>query len=246
MKHYLNFLIIISLAILFTSCSNNQISSEILQSNSATTISRDYKDITKLLIRYKKILDKRNPNLYNKNLAYNIISDIKNNQNTIHLLRDDSYKKYLEKAFDENTPNRSDFLILGIYKMLFNTYNIQDGHQITALGYNAETFKKTYYTLKVLRWKIRNAKNSQNRFIYATWQLNWQLEFNKKYNNISINNLKNLPSLKKQKESIMGHNNFNFEIILSLIIDRVKDSLNAMGEEPLNLSITAMKAIIFL
>ncbi len=220
--------------------------SEILQSNSATTISRDYKDIKKLLIKYKKILDMRNPNLYDKNLANNIIYDIKNNQDTIRLLDDNSYKKYLQKAFDENTKYRSDFLILGIYKMLFDTYNIKAGHQLTALGYDAEIFKKTYYTLKVLRWKIRNAKNAQNRFIFATWQLNWQLEFNKKYNDISIDNLKNLPSLKNKKESIMDHDNFNFEIILSMIIDRVKDSLEAMGEEPLNLSITAMKAIIFL
>ena len=82
--------------------------------------------------------------------------------------------------------------------------------------------------------------------MFATWQLNWQLELNKKYHNITIGNLKNLPSLKSKRETLLDHSNFNFEITLSLMIDRVKNSLKAMGEEPLNLSISAMKAIILL
>ncbi len=45
----------------------------------------------------------------------------------------------------------------------------------TALGYDTKTFKTMYYTLKVLRWKIRNAKDKNGKFLFATWQLNWQL-----------------------------------------------------------------------
>ena len=246
MKQILHVTIIIFISFFFTSCSNNQKTSEILQSNSATIISRDYIDLTKLLLKYKKILDLRNPELSDKKLSTEIVFNIEHNYNAVNLLKNSSYNDYLKKAFAKGSKNRSDFLILGLYKMFYKTYNIKEGHHITALGYKANLFKNVYYTLKVLRWKIRNAKDENGRFIFATWQLNWQLEYNKKYKNISIDTLKNLPSLKSGDESLLSHSNFNFEVTLSLMIDRVQNSLEAMGEEPLNLSISAMKAIILL
>ncbi len=246
MKSVLNIFLILFIATVFTACSSNQTASQILQSNSATLISRDYEELTSLLIKYKKILDLRNPSLSDTNLRYKIIYEIKNAQNSINLLQNSTYQKYLTKAFEEKTRYKSDFFILGIYKMLYKAYNIKEGHHITALGYDAATFKKLYYTLKVLRWKIRGGKDKNGKFLFATWQLNWQLEFNKKYKNISIDNLKKLPSLKNGSESIMNHSNFNFETIMTSMINRVKESLRALGEEPLNLSINAMKALIFL
>ena len=246
MKQTLHTSIIILISIFLIGCTYAPNASEILQSNSATTISRDYKEITKLLVKYKKILDLRNPKLSDKKLSHEILFDIQNRKDTIQLLKNNSYKEYLLKAFDKNTKFKSDFLILGIYKMIFKIYNIKEGHHITALGYSADDFTKAYYTLKVLRWKIRNAKDDQGRFIFATWQLNWQLELNKNYKNITIKNLKKLPSLKSGKETLLSHSNFNFEIIMSMMIDRISNSLKSMGEEPANLSISAMKAIILL
>ena len=246
MKQILNISLIFIISILLYGCVNNQRTSQILQSNSATIISKDYQNLTTLLLKYKKILDLRNPELSDKKLSREIIFSIKHNYNTINPLKNSSYSNYLQKAFAKGVTNRSDFLILGLYKMFYKTYNIKGGHHITALGYDANLFKNTYYTLKVLRWKIRNAKDKNGRFIFATWQLNWQLEYNKKYKNISIDTLKNLPSLKSGDESLLSHSNFNFEVTLSMMIDRVQNSLEAMGEEPLNLSISAMKAIILL
>ena len=246
MKQILNISLIFIISMFLYGCAGNQRTSQILQSNSATIISKDYQNITKLLLKYKKILDLRNPGLSNKKISNEIVFDIKNSYNPINLLKNSSYKYYLQKAFAKGVINRSDFLILGLYKMFYKTYNIKEGHHITALGYDANLFKNTYYTLKVLRWKIRNAKDENGRFLFATWQLNWQLELNKNYKNITINNIKNLPSLKSGKESLLDHSNFNFEITLSMMIDRVKNSLEEMGKEPLNLSITAMKAIILL
>ena len=246
MKQILNISLIFIISMFFSACANKQRASQILQSNSATIISKDYQSITKLLLKYKKILDLRNPELSNKKISKEIVFNIKNSYNSINLLKNSSYKSYLQKAFAKGVTNRSDFLILGLYKMFYKAYNIKEGHHITALGYDANLFKNTYYTLKVLRWKIRNAKDEKGRFLFATWQLNWQLELNKKYKNITINNIKDLPSLKSTKETLLDHSNFNFEITLSMMIDRVRNSLEAMGEEPLNLSITAMKAIILL
>ncbi len=237
---------LIPLAILFGGCSNNQRTSEMLQSKSATIISRDYQDLTKLLIKYKKILDLRNPSLYDKNLSKKIIFIIKHNYRTPNLISSNSYKECIKKAFDEETQYRSDYLVLGLYKMFYEAYNIKDGHHITALDYDVKTFKNLYYTLKVIKWKIENAKDKKGKFIFATWQLNWQLELNKKYHNITIDSLKELPSLKNGRETLLKHSNFNFEVTMSLMIERVKNSLEAMGEEPLNLSISAMKAIILL
>ena len=246
MKQTLHVAIIILISIFLTGCTNTPNASEILQSNSATTIARDYQEITKLLVKYKKILDLRNPKLSDKNLSYEILFDIQNQKDSVRLLKSNSYKDYLKKAFDENTKYKSDFLVLGIYKMIYKIYNIKDGHHITALGYNADDFTKAYYTLKVLRWKIRNAKDAKGRFIFATWQLNWQLELNKNYNNITIKNIEELPSLKNRSETLLNHSNFNFEITMSRMIDKISNSLKSMGEEPTNLSISAMKAIILL
>jgi len=246
MKQTLHVSIIMLISIFLIGCTNTPNASEILQSNSATIISRDYKEIIKLLVKYKKILDLRNPKLNDKKLNREILFDMQNQKDTIQLLKNNSYKDYLLKAFDKNTKYKSDFLILGIYKMIFKIYNIKGGHHITALGYNTDDFTKAYYTLKVLRWKIRNAKDDQGRFIFATWQLNWQLELNKNYNNITIKNMKELPSLKNSKETLLSHSNFNFEITMSMMIEKISNSLKSMGEEPANLSISAMKAIILL
>ncbi|MFK5881404.1 MAG: hypothetical protein QM482_04235 [Sulfurospirillum sp.] len=246
MKYLLNIILISFIISFFCACSNNQRTSEILQSNSATIISRDYQDLAILLLKYKKILDLRNPELSNKKLSGEITFDIEQSYDTMHLIKEGSYSNYIKKAFDKGVKNRSDFLILGLYKMFYKAYSLGDGHHMTALGYDANLFKKVYYTLKVLRWKIRNAKDKNGRFIFATWQLNWQLELNKKYHDITIKNVEDLPSLKNGKETLLDHSNFNFEITLSLMIDRVKNSLEALGEEPLNLSISAMKAIILL
>ncbi len=246
MKQILNISLIFIISMFFSACANKQRASQILQSNSAAIISKDYQNLTTLLLKYKKILDLRNPRLSDKKLSREIVFSIEHNYNTINPLKNSSYSDYLKKAFAKDSKNRSDFLILGLYKMFYKTYNIKDGHHLTALGYDANLFKNTYYTLKVLRWKIRNEKDEKGRFIFATWQLNWQLELNKNYKNITINDLKNLPSLKSSKETLLDHSNFNFEIILAMMINRVKNSLEVMGEEPLNLSITAMKAIILL
>ncbi len=246
MKKILNLSIILSVFVFMTACSYKQRASEILQSNSATIIAQDYKDITNLLLKYKNILDLRNPSLSDKKLSKELVFNIKHGYNSVNLLKNGSYSDYLRKSFEKESKNRSDFLILGLYKMFYKAYNLKDGHHLTALGYDAKLFKNVYYTLKVLRWKIRNAKDEKGRFIFATWQLNWQLELNKNYKNITINNLKSLPSLKSGKETLLDHSNFNFEITLSMMIDRVKNSLEAMGEEPLNLSISAMKALILL
>jgi hypothetical protein len=242
----MKYLIITLTILLFSACSHEPKTSEILQTNSATIISRDYRDLTKFLLKYKKILDLRNPSLWDKKLSHRVIFDITHNLDTIKLLKNNSYKSYLFKAFAKETKKRNDYLILGLYKMFYNSYHIKGGHHITALGYDVKTFKDTYNTLRVVKWKIANAKDDKGRFLFATWQLNWQLELNKRYHNITIKNIAELPSLKNHKESLLEHQNFNFEIILSLMLDRVKHSLEAMGEEPSNLSISAIKAMIFL
>ena len=241
-------LFIFIIPLFLISCASNQKTGEFLQTNSATTLSRDYEDIKKLLLLYKQKLDVRNPYNYNKNLKYKIGYEIEHNLNNTNLIKG-TYKKYLKKAFEDDTKYRNDFLILGLYKYIYNVYKIEEGHKLTALDYDKEEFKKLYYTLKVLRWKIRTDKKRDGNFTFITWQNNWQIELQRKLNQgkkLSAKLLMNLPSLKSQKESLLSHSNFNFEIILTQIIDRVAHSMVALGEEPLNLGINAMKAIIFL
>ena len=55
--------------------------------------------------------------------------------------------------------------------------------------------------------------------------------------------IKMLESIKEDKESVFDPSNFSFEVILTQMIDRVEDSLKALGEEPKKLSVTALRSI---
>ncbi|MBN2831871.1 MAG: hypothetical protein JXK50_00945, partial [Campylobacterales bacterium] len=140
--------------------------SELLQSRGATNLTQDYKKITHYLYTYKEKLDIRNPKAFNKASQPYIFHEIKYAKNTIRmhyngiLLK--TYDDYLRLAFDKNPtiPERNDFLILGLHKLLWESYKIGEGHQVTTLSYKEEEFKKLYYYLEVIRWKIKTAKDT--------------------------------------------------------------------------------------
>jgi hypothetical protein len=81
-----------------------------------------------------------------------------------------------------------------------------------------------------------------------TWQNNWQIELEKNIKNgitPTWKNIQNLEYIKNGKESMYSHSNFNFEILMSKIIAYVKNSIRVTGDEPLDVSIEAMKSFVF-
>jgi len=227
--------------------------SESLQSHGATLLNRDFKKASEYLYMYKEKLDLRNPKAFSPKANYAIVHDIKTSQNTLRITYNErklmTYDDYLKVAFDKN-PNiteRNDFLILGLHKLLYETYQIEKGHRITTLSYQQEAFKKLYYYLEVIKWKIKTAKDTQGNYLFVTWQNNWQIELEQKLKKgifPSWEMLMGLPSLKSGRETLLDASNTNFETFFNHIISHAKNSARIVGDEPVDVGIEAMKSIV--
>lgn len=221
------------------------------QTNAANTIKNDYQNIQKLLISFKEKLDKRNPNSYSKNLSnriYRLIDELeddfllKHNNSTLS-----NYKDYLQIAFSKDSIyKRNDYLVLGLYYLVHSLYEISDGHKVTAFLYDKEKLHKLYQNLQIIKWKIKVDKDVKDNYLFLTWQNNWQIELEQKIKNeekLSYQDLLNLKFIKNNKETLLDPSNFSFEVILTQMNDRVRNSLEALGEEPKDLTIGTLRAI---
>lgn len=237
-----------------TSVSQDKVE-KVFQTNSANSMKQDYKELGKQLIYLKDRLDKRNPNAYNRTISNAIYTQINNLTNGVSLkfnnVKLNSYKEYLQIAFSKvDIQNRNDFLILGIYKEMYEAYDIRNGHQLTALTYNKQKLQNLYQNLQIVKWKLSTARNSKDEYLFLTWQNNWQIELETalKQNQIhTYEDILNLRSIKDGHESLLSQSNASFEVILTSMISRVKISLETIGVEPVDVGIDTMKAMfIFL
>lgn len=239
---------------IFTACATPQPKlGELLQTDNATHIQRDYEQIISLLGEYKTKLDLRNSSSFNRENDYHIRKEFKNTSNTFFIKQDDryieNYNDYLKIALSDGiVKNRNDFLILGIYKNIWMAYKLKDKHQITTLTYDGELLKSLYYSLSVLKWQIKTKKDINNRYLFLTWQNNWQIELEKRIQNgekPSWELLENLEYIKNGKETLYAPSNFNFETLLSQMLSHVENSLRIIGKAPLDLGIETMKTLVF-
>lgn len=244
-------LFLFSFIFLFQACSVNQNTiKSIAQTNSASQIEENKNDLLKYLLKYKEKLDLRNPYNYNKNINKDIINQIRTQQDYINLIQDGkkltTYKQYFYYAFlEDEVKNRNDFLILGMYKLIYKAFSLEKDLQIAALQYSKYDMLKLYEYLQVLRWKIRTSKDKNGLYLYKTWQNNWQLELLHK-NNSDLNIIKSLSYIKSNKESIFDHSNFSFEILISEMLINIEHSLRKINVEPLEMSISALKSFVFI
>lgn len=241
---------LIFLSIFFQACAfNNTTMKSIAQTNSATQIEEYKIEILKSLIKYKKKLDLRNPSAYNKEIESNIISEISENQNYIYLIQNgkklDSSDDYFYYAFSElDVNNRNDLLILGLYKLIYKAFSMEQEHHFVAFAYDKNEMKKLYEYLQVLRWKIKTAKNAEGKYLFNTWQNNWQLELSKKYKG-DYNIINDLEYIRLEKESVYDYSNFSFELVLSKILVNVEHSLRKINVEPFEMGFATLKNFIF-
>ena len=241
------------ITLLLSGCTNSSPKvQEFFQTDNATHIQDDYKNIIKLLTKYKKKLDLRNPHSYDKQFSHYMYKEFKNSTNFLHLKEHDKYiedyNRYLKIAFEKETKLRNDYLILGLYKQLWFTYEQNETHQVTTLSYNQEALKTLFYTLKVIKWKINTKKDEYGNYLFLTWQNNWQVELKKhldKGEQPTWELIQNLKYIKNGQENLYSPSNPNFEILMSEMIFRVENSLKILGEEPLDVSIEAMKSLVF-
>ncbi|WP_419777526.1 hypothetical protein [Malaciobacter marinus] len=248
---YKNLIFIYVLIILFSGCVSNNNIKKVFQTHKANQISKDYNKIMNFLHDYKVKLDKRNPRYYNKTLEKAIYRQINNNK-TFVTLRDfdgkklQNFKQYLDLAFDKKgILNRNDYLVLGVYYMIYDAYSIAGQHKFTALNYNKEKLEKLYKNLYILKWKIRTSKDINGNYLFLTWQNNWQVEYlQKKFDD--LNKLKKLKSIIEKKENLLSHSNFSFEVLLSLMIHKVENSLEDIGAEPSDITLDTLTSLVFI
>lgn len=222
------------------------------QSNAASIIRDNYTDISNNLIKLKEKLDKRNPRAYNKKISNRLYKEISTLQESMNLNYKGevltSYKDYLNIAFSKDRVRyRNDFLILGIYKLMYEAYEIKKGHKVLALSYKQDSLEKLYYNLQIIKWKIKSMRDDRGEYLFLTWQNNWQIELEKREKRgerITWKTIENLKYIKEKRESIYGHSNFSFEIILTKMIDSSATSLKFFGVEAENMSLNAIKTFI--
>jgi hypothetical protein len=250
----MKFAYITILIFLLVGCSSSQNRvEEFFQTDNATQVRRDYFEIIELLLKYKEKLDKRNPQNYDKKQAYYIEKELKNSTNTLYLAYNGKYLKnyidYLKVAFlPTKVKNRNDFLILGIYKQLYEAYEIEEQLQVTTLTYDAEKLRDLYYALMVVNWKIKTKKYPNKEYLFITWQNNWQIELSKKLNGtekLSAKLIDTLKHIKNKQETLLSKNNCSFEILMAQILYHINHSLKIMGEEPLDVGLEAAKSLVF-
>lgn len=245
------FLFIIVTVLFFQACSfNNQTIRSIAQTNSASQIENYINIILDDLVLYKQKLDLRNPNSYNKSISRELINQIKTKQDYINLVQDDKklnkYNQYLHYAFSsKQIQNRNDFLILGIYKLMYKAFMLNEEHQFAAMEYDRFNMLKLYESLQVIRWKIRTSKDEKGEYLFKTWQNNWQLELaNKDLKNLNI--IKDLEFIKNGKETIFDHSNFSFEVLISLMLSNTEHILKNINIEPYEMGFSALKSFVFI
>jgi hypothetical protein len=242
---------LLSLSFFIQACTLDQGSiKSVAQTNAATQVDEFKEEILKELITYKKKLDLRNPNAYNKNLQSSIIHEIITKRNFINLVQNgqvlEKSNEYFYYAFSpKKIENRNDLLILGLYKMIYKAFMMEENHQFSAISYNQEEMKKLYEYLQVVRWKIRTAKDENGDYLFNTWQNNWQLELAKKYQG-DYNIINDLLYIKANRETVFDSSNFSYEIVFSKMITNVEHTLRKINVEPYEMSLTALKSFIFI
>ena len=248
--------LLILIILIFTGCNNVQEKiKNTIQSENAKHIKINYKELVELLLEYKIKLDKRNPKGFSTQLNELLTKSVQNNSDDVSLYVNTSiplksYKDYLNYAFEkkEQVDYRNDYLAIGLYKMFYEAYNMDSKYKLTALSYDIDKLQKAYKNLQIIQWRIKFNKDSNNNYLFLTWQNNWQIEVEKKLASEKIDTIKlgDLEYIKSNQESILDPSNGSFEIITSKMLLYLKSTITLLNAEAEDLSINSIMAMILL
>jgi len=247
---------LIIVLILFTGCVPSNGVKKIFQTDDSSYLKIHYTNIKELILQYKVKLDKRNPNAYNKQLNKQLVDAINLSKNNIVLYTQDrttliNYVDYFNYAFDttRDIKNRNDYLIVGLYKMIYDMYIMSKKHKFISYEYDIKQIQKGYKNLQILKWKINNTKDKNGKYLFYTWQLNWQIELENNYIKngcIDYKNIKNLRYIKNHKESLFDKSNDSFNMLINKIIFNLESSISILDMTTEKLTKEILKGAIFI
>lgn len=223
---------------------DNSFVRKVFQTNGASEVREHTFKLQKSLVIYYEKLNKRNPNYSSKINTKNIIKDIQNRTNTISLdistkKKTMTYKDYLNVAFSKSyVKNRNDYLVAGIYKMLYWAYTIDRTHTITTMQYDIEKIQEANKMMQIIQYRIQTDKNKDGDFLFLTWQREWQIDLLK-----NINKKRELDLIKYTQKELMYHSNMSFQTITTGMIFTLQETLRYLGSESTNLSSEAIKSV---
>ncbi|MEA3498847.1 MAG: hypothetical protein U9R16_07305 [Campylobacterota bacterium] len=248
--------ILLVILLLFSGCTASKSGvKKIFQTDDSSYIQKDYEAIVKLILEYKRKLDKRNPSAYNKQFSLQYVNDIKLSKNIIftnsHNKKLINYVDYLNYAFDINVDvkYRSDYLIVGLYKLIYDIYLMKKKHKFISYEYDLKKLQNGYKNLQILQWKIANAKGKDGKYLFYTWQQNWQIELLNQYNKngyIDYAGIKDLLYIKNKKESLFDVSNNSYKMTLGKIIFHLENSINILDMTPEEVTKEILKSSMFI
>ena len=217
---------------------------KVFQTNGASEVREHTFKLQKSIVKYYEKLNKRNPNHSSKLNTKKIINDINKRIDTVSFdvftkKKNITYKEYLNVAFSKSyVKNRNDYLIAGIYKMLYFAYAIDRSHTITTMQYDIEKIQEANKMMQIIQYRIQTDKNKDGDFLFLTWQRPWQIDLLK-----NINKKKEIDLEKYTKKDLMYHSNMSFQVITTGMIFTLQETLRYLGSESTNLSSEAIKSV---
>ena len=227
----------------------------VFQTNGATLMHEYLATLNKMLLQLGVKLKKRNEEIFSKDILLYLESDIINDTNTIflplvHTESEINFKEYLKIAFSKDKiEDRGDYLLVGLYKMFYWSFEAKNFHKFSAMQYNGNKLQETYKILQAVAWKIKVAKDKKGDFLYLTWQNNWQVELQKRLKRgekLSVKLIKSLKYIKNKKESLLSSSNLSFEALFAKMLFIYERALKTVGVEPKSLGADALRSIFLM
>ena len=212
--------------------------SSLIQTNSATLINGYAKDIFSQIVILRQKLEARNPAYSDQDFKYTLSAILQHKSETFTPL---SYKEYFKKSFDSaGYKYRNDTFILGLYTLFYDAFRWDKNHKFTALEYDGATLIEAHKIVQVVNWQLKNRKDDNGRYLFNTWQNNWQIEL------LSGKKIDELPSILSGKESFGNSSNCSFDAIFAVMLYALGNSIKLTGLEPETLSTESLKSLFFL
>jgi hypothetical protein len=233
-------------------CASQNTIQKALQTNNAHAISYLGDKTIELIMQYKQKLDKRNPKGVDTVTTNYLPSYIQKrvNPNEFSMIgykTFDNPSLYLQNAFESTTVEKNDYLIMGMYAMVYEAYNLDAKHKLTAFDFNLQKLQTLHKNLQILKWKIKVAKDSNNNFLFLTWQNNWQVELLKNSQlSVDYASIENLRAIASKQESVFDISNTSFDEILRQMLVYTELAIHYRGGEATDISVNLLTSFLLL